>query len=168
MKTIYSIILILLFIGGCSREMNENLIGNEFGIYISKDTIIHGNIDISSMEIEKEPFITYDDIVWYDSSEHVMKLSISVDSIFNYGNSMDYRGFIACLDTVKLFYGIFYSPIHSMPNSNIVITLPCDNIQVSNRLQIIEGYPNSDYYRGFKSVNDIGFIDLLERGHKLR
>jgi len=168
MKTIISIILILLFIGGCSKETDEGSIGKEFGIYLSEDTIIYGDIDISAIKIEKEAFITYDDIVWYDSSEHIIKLSISVDSIFYYGNSMDFRGFIACLDTVKLFYGIFYSPVHSMPNSNIVITLPCDNISVSNRLKIYEGYPNSDYYKGIKSVNDIRFIDLLKRGHKLR
>ena len=168
MKTIITIISFFLLLVSCSKETDEDFIGKKFGIYLSKDNIIHGDIDISTMEIEDEPFVVYDDIVWYDSSEHIMRLSISVDSIFNYGNSMDYRGFIACLDTVKLFCGIFYSPIHSMPNPNIVITLPCDNIPVSNRLKFYEGYPNSDYYNGFKSVNDIRFIDLLERGHKLR
>jgi hypothetical protein len=168
MKTISSIIISLLFLGSCSKENDENFIDNEFGIYLSEDTIIYGNINISTMEIKKEPFIKYDDIVWYDSSEHIMKLSISVDSIFNYGNSMDFRGFVACLDTITLFCGIFYSPIHSNPNPNIVITLPCDNLSVSNRLKIYEGYPNSDYYKGYKSVNDIRFIDLLKRGHKLR
>jgi hypothetical protein len=168
MKTLNAFFLILLSLGGCSKENDDNIIEKEFGIYLSEDMIINGDVDISEITFEKSPFITYEDIEWYDSSEHILKLSISVDSIFYYGNSMDFRGFIAYLDTAKLFYGIFYSPIHSMPNPNIVISSPCDNISISNRLKIYEGYPNSDYYRGFKSVNDIRFINLLKKGHKLR
>ena len=168
MKTITSFMIILIIIASCSKETDEKLIDNGFNIYLSEDTHIYGSIDISTMEIEKEPFIVYDDIEWYDSSEYILKLSISVDSIFNYGESMDYRGFVACLDTVKLFYGIFYSPIHSNPNTNIVISLPCDNLSESNRLKFYEGYPNSDYYKGYLSVNDKRFIDLLKGDNKLR
>jgi hypothetical protein len=168
-KTISSVMIILIIIiGSCSKGTDEKLTGKGFNIYLSEDTIINGSIDISTMEIEKEPFIAYDDIEWYDSSEYIFKMSISVDSIFNYGKSMDYRGFVACLDTIKLFYGIFYSPIHSNPNPNIVISLPCDNLSECNRLKFYEGYPNSDYYKSYLSVNDKRFIDLLKKDNKLK
>jgi hypothetical protein len=152
----------------CNIDNEEGYNGNNFGIYLSKDSVIRTDINISTLEVENEPFIEYDDIIWYDSSEHIMRVSISIDSIFTYKDNMDYRGFIAYLDTVKLFYGIFYSPIHSVGNPNIVITLPCDNIPISNRLKIYEGYPNSDYYKSYKSVNEPRFIKMLKIGNKLR
>ena len=168
MKTSAFFAVALLLMSGCSKDPDGTSTNREFAIYLSIDTLIRGNIDIEAMPVEEEPFITFDEIVYYDSAKHILKLSFSVDSIFNYDQNMTLRGFLASIDTSVIFYGIFYSPVNSAPNPNIVITLPCDNSSEPNRLEIIEGYPNTDYYKGYQSVNDERFIKLLQESNKLQ
>jgi len=168
MKTTLFYLIFILICWGCTKEKSDNLTQfTELSFYFTTDTSVRTVLDIDNIQIEGDPFIPYSEIVSYDSARHILELDHRIDTLFDYTGNYDGRGFVAMLDTTKIYCGALYSPIHSSTNPNIVITLPCDEISGDHCLQILEGYPNEDYYAGHSDVNDPRIIELLKRDHKL-
>lgn len=158
--------LSLLFLMSCMKEINSSGF-DELSFYLTTDTIVRNMLDPLSVEPESEPFITYNDIVSYDSSNQVMRLKRSFNSLFSPDNGFDGRGFVAMLDTTIIYCGVIYSPVHSSTNPNIVITCPLTDESCEVNLRITEGYPTEGYYTGIARVNDPRIIRVLKRDHKL-
>ncbi len=168
MKTPLLTIISLFFFFGCAEKDENSKEYKGLSFFLTDDTMVTAILNIESVQPEDEPFICYNEIISYDSSSHILKLNHSVGTMFSSGQIVDRRGFVAMLDATRIYCGVFYSPIHSQPNPNIVITMSCNEPLCDSCLQIIEGYPNDDYYTGYSNVNDPRIIELLDRDNKLR
>lgn len=168
MKPIACLLASLLFFQFCKESEIEDPPYTDFSIYLTTDTLARKGIILDEVVIDK-PLVEYDDILAYDSANHILYLSISTDTIFHYTKKYDGRGFVAVLNKkVKVYCGAIWSPTHSSTNPNIVITLPLDNLNNNYRLQVLDNYHDPALHAGYAQINDKRVIDLFKRDNKLR
>ena len=149
----------------CNKESSE-FTGLNF--YLTADTLVTTLLNTDEVQPVNEPFIRYDEIVSYDTANHIFWLNKPVSEFFSYGTGYDGKGFVAMLNTTKIYCGVFWSPIHSAINPNIIITMPLIENANENCLQIQDGYPGDSFYTGHDDINDSRIIAVLIRDHKLR
>jgi hypothetical protein len=170
MKISIAIVIIILFISGCKKsDDNRAITYTDYSIYLTTDSLVNTNLTLNDLVIEKTPFIKYSDIKCYDSVNHILELNRRINTIFNYNSGLDGRGFVAILNNeVKVFCGVLWSPIHSISNQNIMLTLPMDDKSSDSCLIFIEGYPNTNYDKGYSIVNDKRIIELFKKDKKIK
>ena len=167
MKTLFFIGISLIIFQSCSKSDNQDTLYSDFSIYLTKDSIVKSGLDINKVVIDRL-LIKYDDIVSYDSLQHILELNYKTDTLI-YNNRLDGRGFVAVLNNdIKIYCGVIWSPIHSNTNPNVTITLPMDNIANDSRLEILENYHDNSINRGYAKINDKRIIDLFKKDKKLK
>jgi len=93
-------------------------IDNDFAIYLLKDFSIeiYDILDtpLSDLELEDEPWLSTDDIEFYDFSTHCIYLNKEVKSLFNdeiddifYPHSWREKAFVVCANKKKIYKGGF-------------------------------------------------------------
>ena len=166
MKTLTLIAISLILFQACQSESQDTPY-TDFSIYLTKDSMVKSVLDINSVVIDSLLF-KYEDMVSYDSLKHRLELKSRTDTLF-YNHGLDGRGFIAVLDgDIKVYCGIFFSPVHSSTNPNITITLPMDNATTNHSLEILENYHDSSVNKGYAKINDKRIIDLFKKDNKLK
>lgn len=151
----------------CSKSDSQDTLYSDFSIYLTKDSLVKTGLDLDQVVIDRL-LINYDDIVSYDSSQHILELNYKTDTLI-YNNRLDGRGFVAVINSdIKVYCGVIWSPIHSSTNPNITITLPMDNSANDSRLEILENYHDASINQGYAKINDKRIIDLFKKDKKLK
>lgn len=156
--------LVILFFIGCDRildipsnsDIKSNHVKGE-GLYIYPTKVeytsdlSYQNFDIENVSIIDNPIISYDDIISYDTTSHILKLTYSRDSLKSKIGQIGVYGksFLVTLDSSKIYGGWFWTPISSIPCHWVVIEPDCsfDSLKL-NEIRIKLGYPNEDHFKG--------------------
>jgi hypothetical protein len=118
-----------------------------------------------------EPIIAYDDIVTYDTINHIMELAYPRDSlkIENINGTSVLYGipFIITLDSANMYGGWFWTSMSSIPCHWVVIE-PDDLFDslFANEIRIKFGYPNQDHARGEDPRNNSQIFERLVKDGK--
>ncbi len=120
---------IIFFIFGCSKN-SEPLSSNEqkesFGIFFLKDSSLTGNqaaqIDINQLDLREQPWLTNDDIQFYDFSSHCIYLKEDKSKFFkNYGGKfyqfspvLINRPFVVVANKERCYVGSLHSDLLSL------------------------------------------------------
>ena len=127
LRTIF-IISSCVFLYQCTCPTKSD-IKNDFALYLLKDSSIeiYDILDtpLSELELENEPWLSTDDIDFYDFSTHCIYLKKEVKSLFNdtidvlFPHSWWDKAFIVCADKKKIYKGFFHPGPSSMYASDI-------------------------------------------------
>jgi hypothetical protein len=127
-------------------------------------------IQVDTLSIENEPFITYDDILLYDSANYTYtlrfsKYSESFSELYKEPNS-----FVISLDGEPIMYGYFWSLIRSQSCPCVYLLEPLENLNSdnSNEIKLYFGYPSAEFAMGNDPRNDPRLIERLKRDGKLK
>jgi hypothetical protein len=160
-----------------SSNSNEGLCIYATKININSD-LSYQNIDLEKAELIGEPIISYNHIILYDTSNHVLTLSFSQDSLkkriaqisaYNDINAIYGMPYIVTLDHEKIYGGWFWSPVSSIPCHSVVILLDTvsDALKI-NEIKIQLGYPDENQFKGIDPRNNKKIIERLIKDQKLR
>jgi len=151
-------------------------------IYVTKvdinSDLSYQDINLAYTELIGEPIISYDKIISYDTSNYIITLSFSSDSLKKriaqvsaYDKAVGVYGlpFVVTLDREKIYGGWFWTPVSSIPCHSVVILL--DNIFDSlktNEIKIQLGYPNVNQFKGIDPRNNRKIIEQLIKDNKVK
>lgn len=123
------LILSLTIIFGCSKNSDPVSVNNEesyFGIYFLKDTSITeqetAKMDINSLDLNNDPWLSHNDIEFYDFSTHCIYLKKDKSCFFeNYGGKfyqfspvLISRPFVIVSGNERCYVGALHSGLLSM------------------------------------------------------
>lgn len=179
LSTLFVSILILIF--SCNRIEDNPVSGNEHeelgeGLCIYPTNVeytseSYQNFDIESAPIIDDPVISYDDIISYDTTFHILKLTYSRDSLkVKIGQIGVYgKPFLVTLDSSRIYGGWFWIPMSSIPCHWVVIEPEClfDSLE-TNEIRIKLGYPNEDHFKGEDPRNNSKIFDRLSEDGKAK
>jgi len=153
---------------------DSKLTGNGLNFYLVTksefDTSgLHLQTPINALDLETEPFITYNEIQTYDTSKHILELTINHALIENRINNYG-KQFVASLDDKRQYSGLLVPITSSMIYPTITIIQPyfdLDSLQ-SNQIKISLGYPNCSYFdsEDLRLTNDI--VNRLKKDNKIK
>ncbi len=161
--------------GAKTSDENTNLSNEGLSIYVTKveinSNLAYQNFNLESANLIGEPIISYNQILSYDTSNHIITLSNSRDSLKNKIGQISIYGepFIVTVDSQKIYGGWFWSPVSSIPCHSAVIILDgiIDSLK-SNEIKIKLGYPNENQFKGIDYRNNKLIIDCLIRDNKIK
>ena len=171
----YLITCILLFVG-CSiiKENDKDEIGEGLCIYPTEieysSDLSHHLIDYKTAPIIGSPIISYDDIVSYDTTKHILDLVYSRDSLKARIGMIGVLGspFLITLDSQKNYGGWFWTPFSSIACHWVVI-LPDDIFGLEiNEIRIKLGYPTEEHFVGEDPRNNRQIFNRLVMDSKAK
>lgn len=122
------------------------------------------NFDIESAPIMDHPIISYDDIISYDTTSHILNLTYSRDSLKRKIGQIGVYGepFLVTLDLTKIYGGWFWTPISSITCHWVAIE-PDDLFDslATNEIRIKLGYPTEDHFMGDDPRNNPQIMNRL-------
>lgn len=151
-----------------TSEKEQLMNSNGVDFYLIKDFDLQSNFDFDSITLEAEPFISYANIIAYDSTAHVFQLNMDAASFFLGENNLDMEGFVMMVDRDTLFHGVLWSPIHSQVYSDVVLTLYIDNEVHANLIELAAAYPSGQFASAQVNLNDERLINKLAADNKLK
>ena len=139
-----------------------------FAIYLTSQEISAAwlsQTDLISLELEKEPIISSDDILGYTKASHEINLTSSaIKRINQLSVPVDGRGFVVSVGSERIYGGAFWTLASSLIFDGVVIEAPLVN--ESMRIQL--GYPESlDVFKGEDPRSDVRIMQALEQAGKL-
>jgi len=179
-----SVFFLLVFFIGCDRihdplnnmESQSNNRSDEglcfYPTEIEKTSdLTYQFIDVGKAMITGEPIIVYDDIVYYDTTEHIVTLSYSLDSLKSRIGTVGVYGkpFLVTLDSIKIYGGWFWTPISSIACQWVMIEPDClfDSLGI-NEIRINLGYSNENQFEGEDPRNNQEIFNRLIKDDKAR
>ncbi|HMW40378.1 MAG: hypothetical protein K1X68_00700 [Saprospiraceae bacterium] len=164
-----SLFAILLLYTTCKEDDTVVTEYKDFSIYLTFDSLPHAPLDISKSVLQKK-LIKYQDIKSYDSANTTLELRYRADSLFNWPSGNDNRGFVAVAnDSIRIYGGYLWSPLHSSTNDNIVLTLPLESNASPYHLRVQNGYPFASNDPAHRSIiNAPQLMELFRKDGKLR
>ena len=171
------IIFIILYFIGCSGILDIHSNAENKTNYLKCDglciypTIVehtadltYQNFDIENVPLLNKPIISYDDIICYDTTSHIVTLTYSRDSLINKLGQIDVYGnpFLVTLDSSKIYGGWFWTPVSSIPCHWVVIEPNSlfDTLK-TNEIRIKLGYPDENEFMGEDPRNNKEIFDSL-------
>ena len=139
-----------------------------FAIYLTiqeRSAALLAGADLDSLEIEKQPIISSDDILRYSRATHEIDLTASASQRINQlFVPVDGRGFVVSIGAERIYSGAFWTLASSLSFDGIVIQVPL--LDESMRIQL--GYPESlDLFQGEDLRSDSRILESLEQAGKL-
>ena len=180
-KLISLIIIISLISMGCNiirdvimdtnkpyEELDEGLCIYPTKIQYTSD-LSYQRINVEDAPIIGESIISYDDIISYDTTAHILSLSYPRDSLKINIKSVYGEPFLVTLDSAKIYGGWFWTPASSIPCHWVVIEPDAlfDSL-ATNEIRIKLGYPNEKHFQGEDPRNDRKIFDRLVMDGKAR
>lgn len=161
MQRLFIIIVFLTFLTSCKKDETGQKIDN--GI-----TFRQFDIQSNSETNATITFISYDEIIGYDSTKKAFVLKDTAWKKIEQGISPTYPdpnfGFIVALNDEFIYRVAYIAPYSSMAHYDI-ITL---RIEEPNILYLELGYPaSSEHFTGEDLRNDLRIINQLEKDNKL-
>lgn len=159
----------LLLYTTCKDDDSVVTAYNDFSIWLTMDSLPHATFDISKSVLQKK-LIQYQDIKSYDSANTTLELRYRADSLFTWSTGYDNSGFVAVAnDSIRIYGGFLWSPLHSSTNDNIVLTLPLESNASPYQLRVQKGYPFASNDPAYRSViNSPRLMELFRKDGKLR
>ena len=125
MKKIYiiSMLLVPLFLCFCSgSKVTENNLVNGLKFYLLKDSTITANeimwVDLSDLTLAEKPFLSYEDLIYYDWSKHSFEIGLSkaneIKSFCDKNISMRGIPFVVTVDKERIYLGAFWASYSSL------------------------------------------------------
>jgi len=165
-KVILIFMVPVLWLAACNPSQDN------FSVYLVAEDIPHDVVvkgDLENLQLESQPLLTAEDILWYDAIAHEMELTeeaferIAELKIPVAGGPH----FVVCVGSERIYGGAFWTPLSSLSFDGVVIQMPpgADNHTV--RIQL--GYPEApDLFKGQDLRADARIIQALRQGGKLR
>ena len=165
-----------------TSNKESNLSKEGLCIYATKvdinSDLTYQDINLEDAELIGEPIISYNQIISYDTTLHVMTLSFSQDSLKKrisssgvYDKTVGIYGqpFIITLDSQKIYGGWFWTPVSSIPCHSVVIVID-DLYDTSkpNQIRIKLGYPDENHYKGIDPRNNKKIVERLIKDNKVK
>ncbi len=138
----YIVLMIIGLICSICNGQNTN-VHKEFALYLTKDSelkeqdIIKNKINIDDLILNDKPFISEDDIEYYDSQQS--KIIVNSNSLIlnKITFKLNRQIFVVCIGEERLYWGSFWSIImSSLPSHYYIIR----NYKLKNELNIKIGY----------------------------
>jgi hypothetical protein len=153
---------------------NTKVSGNGLNFYVvikSKyDTSgLKLNSPINALGLEAKPFIAYNEIQSYDTSKHILELTINHDSIENRVSGFG-KQFVVSLDDERQYSGLLVPITSSMIYPTITIIQPyfdLDSLKL-NQIHVGLGYPNEKYFDGEDLRLTKNIVNRLKLDNKLK
>ena len=144
-------------------------IENGFSIYLLAQNISPQQLAVQShLELEKNPFLSINDIVAYRKATHEIELTATgYEKIHSLSVPVNGKAFAVCVDGQLIYVGAFWVGYSSLSFDGIVI----DNILATKEHPVIRiqlGYPGSTFFRGDDPRSDPRILQALEQAGKLR
>lgn len=124
-------------------------------------------IDESSVELEKEAFLNYDDLISYNRKSHTFKIPENKRSLFAInGSTVHFKAF-AVLANNELIYTGYFWPEYSSQICDWNVISPI-RAEISGDLRVRLGYPGQLIEAGKTDKrNDDRIINIFKRDNKL-
>jgi len=133
--------------------------------------LTYQNFDIETAPLIDGPVIFYDDIISYDTTTHIIQLTIERDSLKKRIGQIGVYGkpFLITLDAAKMYGGWFWTPISSVPCHWVVIEPDClfDTL-ATNEIRIKCGYPTEEHFKGVDPRNNKTIFARLVKDGKAK
>ncbi len=142
-KLLFYFVFVILF-ANCSKIENPN-INDGLNFYLTKNNLVdnftttdYNTINIDTIELYNEPFISYNNIAYYDTSmfnEVILGLKSNKNNIEFAGNK---RMFVAKIDDKPIYFGFLWSILISKGSNWIFIEDPQEQNGIgTNELRIL-------------------------------
>lgn len=169
LKSIYFKLLLLSLIfftavtGGCAADKSEG-----FAIYLTRDDIPPSQMEaLSHVDIASQPVISGDDIIYYNSQTHGLKLtSAAFERLSELEVPTSGRSFLVCVDSYPVYWGAFWVSYSSQSFEGVTIWKPLWT-EIPEIITIELGYPSSSFYGGDDPRNNETVLQALEKAGKL-
>jgi hypothetical protein len=178
LKTLHHTILILgtlfMLLFGISCEKETRLInaGTDVEIYLlQKYSVLQGTDEIihSSVVMENEPLVSYDQILEYNAADHSFRIAEPAIKAINRegGLRCHFKAFAVTVDREVIYTGYFW-PAYSSTIKQYFIIDPI-LYDGKNRLTVQKAYPTNSYAGNYKDFrNDSRILDIFRRDGKLK
>lgn len=167
-QKILLIVFCALIIAGCAPRK----VGG-FAIYlVSQDVsaLEASKMDLDQLSLENEPFISDEDIISYESANHIMELTPVVyrrfQGAFPQPVKADGIPFVVCVGSQRIYLGALWTPASSISYDGVVILQPFGNNGTT--IQLTLGYPGREAFTGSDPRADPRIIGALEQADKLK
>ncbi|MFC2138161.1 hypothetical protein ACFLTE_08310 [Bacteroidota bacterium] len=148
--------------------------GEGFNFYLVKEfpndtSGFYFKTPINGLELEQEPFIAYEEILIYDTSNHILTMSINYDIIKSRIED-SYKQFVTILNDERQYSGLIIPLTSSRIFNTITIIEPYyefDSLK-SNQIKISLGYPTEDFFDGEDLRLNEDIINRLKLDDKLK
>jgi hypothetical protein len=169
---IFLVPAILFVLISCSRDTYFKNPGTDVEIYLVKSFETEDGTDqiiTSSVVIEDEPLVTYDQILEYNVMEYTFKVSQdAIESINEEGGlRCHFKTFAITVDREVIYAGYFW-PSYS---SSIKMWFVIDPLFLSSeqKLRVQKAYPSNSFAGNYPDLrNDPRIIAVFSRDNKLR
>ena len=165
-KVILIFMVPILWLAACNPSQDN------FSVYLVAEDIPHDVVvkgDIENLQLEAQPLLAAEDILWYDAAAHEMELTeeaferIAELKIPVAGGP----NFVVCVGSERIYGGAFWTPLSSLSFDGVVIQSPLGADDHTIRIQL--GYPEApDLFKGQDLRADARTIQALRQGGKLR
>ena len=170
MRTFTSLILPSIFLlqSSCS---NDDIEIPEFDIYAAKNLweykpLINNNtLNLDTVELSEEPFLTLDKIGRYDTANHIIMLKGSKYDLKYPDMRLSGQLFVVSINKEPVYGGFFWDINSSQPCRWVVILKPPDGIP-DNQIKIGLGYA-TDTIVGTDPRSDPRVIEAFRKSGKL-
>ena len=151
------------FIGGCAADKAEG-----FAIYLTRDNIPPSQMEaLSHVEIADRPLISEDDIVYYNSQTHELKLTpAAFQRISELYVPTGGKSFVVCVDKGPVYWGAFWVAYSSQSFDGVTIWTPLSS-EMPEIITLELGYPSSSFYEGEDPRDNETVLQSLEQSGKL-
>jgi hypothetical protein len=128
-----------------------------------------GAVDLRLVPLETDPFLTQDDILWYEVETHSFELTPDAAArvvalpIVTRG-----RAFVVTVEGEPVYGGAFWTPLSSLSFDGIVISMLPNTPPEGNVFRVELGYPGSGFFTGPDQRADPRIVNALACGGILR
>jgi hypothetical protein len=155
--------LVYALLGGCAPLERA-----EFAVYLVAQDMPAGQItqvDLDEIELQSEPLLATDDIVFYDRDTHEVLLSQEAcERIEHTEVTTAGRPFVVCVGQERIYGGAIWPMFSSYSFDGVVIEVP---LMGKRSVQFRRGYPSPQFFRGPDRRGDARILNALERFGKL-
>ena len=164
---ILGVFVALAFLGAACSPARER-----FNVYLLAeeaplDLLVKG--DLENLRLEESPFLSEEDLVWYDPAIHEMELT---EEAFQRVADLEVPvsggpAFVVCVGAERIYGGAFWVLYSSLSFDGVVIEQPLGTEDRPLRVQL--GYPESpELFAGVDLRSDPRIIEALRQSGKLR
>jgi hypothetical protein len=141
--------------------------GGEFAIYLTaQNPDVGSSPDLSRLELSPEPLLSLDDVIFYSSQTHHIKLTRAAVERFSQLN-LPGQAFVVTAEGKPIYAGRFMAAYFSRSDSGVVILWP-SMYEDAETIQIQLGYPGPSFFSGQDPRSDPRIMSVLEQSGKLR
>lgn len=176
MSRIFFLVIVVLFSCEKNLELTYNSLGNGVEFYLSQSSISYLNINnystiqLDTVELQQEPFISYNDILSYDSANYTFTIRFSKYNESFLDLFKDSNNFIVSVDKEPVIFGFFWSLIRSQICPYVHLIEPYEKFDSdnANEIKLYFGYPTSEFAIGEDPRNNPKLISRLKKDGKLK